>query len=758
MKKSKRINYFIIGLLLLNSFVINAQSVTKFIIKDSLSMTPLSYSSIKVYNKKRNSTTGGISDSLGVYSYKSNKIDSLIISASYVGFHPKSVKYIASDTTYIILLSPQKEFMDEILVKGKKALLEVMPDRTRLNINKTLESGKKIAETLRKLPFVVVTGDDILIKGKSNFRIFKDGVPSNLTIRDLRNMPSIMVKSIEIIYFPSSKYEGEVEQIINIITNKDDIYNGGTMWAGTGIRSGGIFNISTLGINTSSITPLKSSNFSFSISDDKITSNTQTEQFVNKNQYNQSVNSKSRSSDFNLGYSMAFQLPKSQSISLGIDSHFEPKVENADITTAPGAELRENKVTNHIWSLNLNANYSKIWKNKSAFYFSNLLQYGNSQYELNSQNESVSFYNQNKSKTLSYINQMDYSWNTFYGIAAEVGGAFILRHYSQNLNYQTGLLNDDLNYTQSIQGGYVSLTKKYQKIFLRIGTRVENTYNKSENDTSFNALNILPRALINYTLSKTSKISLSYSRRVQRPELRFLTKFRDVSNPLSLVYGNTKLQNELYDALSLNYTLSLGATNINLSAISTWGQNRISSIRTANDSQVLLTYFNVAKSSSYGLEYSINTSLLSDKLYIFSSGSLKEYKIEGWTFQNSGWLKSINLGFTFAPSDKVSIDIFGNMLSNNVALQVSAGNSFYMDCILNYRLSNNSTLTFRTQNPIIDKVETKYNTDATGIYISSLNHYQGRTIQVSYNHSFGRTKNAASRTKEIKVSDLKKEE
>lgn len=81
-------------------------------------------------------------------------------------------------------------------------------------------------EILRKVPMITVDEDEsIKVKGKSNFKIFMNGKPSNLITNNpsevLKSIPAGTLKNIEVITEPGVKYEAEgLAGIINIVTEK----------------------------------------------------------------------------------------------------------------------------------------------------------------------------------------------------------------------------------------------------------------------------------------------------------------------------------------------------------------------------------------------------------------------------------------------------------------------------------------------------------------------------------------------------------
>ncbi|KAA3625340.1 MAG: hypothetical protein DWQ02_21970, partial [Bacteroidetes bacterium] len=127
-----------------------------------------------------------------------------------------------------IQLEDNVNVLDEIVVRGEKAMVEIHPDKMVYNVENSVNaSGNNGLELLSKSPGVVVDMDNnILLQGKSGVQIYINGRPSRISGSDLTNMLEGMrsenIQSIEIITNPSSRYDAEgTGGIINIILKKN---------------------------------------------------------------------------------------------------------------------------------------------------------------------------------------------------------------------------------------------------------------------------------------------------------------------------------------------------------------------------------------------------------------------------------------------------------------------------------------------------------------------------------------------------------
>ena len=118
--------------------------------------------------------------------------------------------------------------MEEVVIKGEKAMVEVHPDKMVYNVSASVNAtGNNALELLSKSPGVLVDMDkNIVLQGKSGVMIYINGRPSRISGSDLTNMLEGMrsdnIESIEIISNPSSKYDAEgTGGVINIVMKKN---------------------------------------------------------------------------------------------------------------------------------------------------------------------------------------------------------------------------------------------------------------------------------------------------------------------------------------------------------------------------------------------------------------------------------------------------------------------------------------------------------------------------------------------------------
>lgn len=101
------------------------------------------------------------------------------------------------------------------------------------------------------------------------------------------------------------------------------------------------------------------------------------------------------------------------------------------------------------------------------------------------------------------------------------------------------------------QGSFDRL--KYTVGFALQPTKLDGKTPSRDVITHINNLNFVPSARLQYTISKTSNLSLNYRGQNNQPAFTQIQPIRDVSNPQYIVVGNANLKPEFMNMLSLQY-------------------------------------------------------------------------------------------------------------------------------------------------------------------------------------------------------------
>jgi outer membrane receptor protein involved in Fe transport len=134
--------------------------------------------------------------------------------------------------------------------------------------------------------------------------------------------------------------------------------------------------------------------------------------------------------------------------------------------------------------------------------------------------------------------------------------------YERNDNgtWKTDDRSNHFVYRENINAVYVSLNKKWKKWSGQVGLRVENTIAKGKqvtNDSGFtrNYTSLFPTMYLNYEASKNHAFTLSYGRRIERPNYQDLNPFIWFLDSLQYRQGNPYLLPQYANNIELRHTL-----------------------------------------------------------------------------------------------------------------------------------------------------------------------------------------------------------
>ncbi|WP_321332145.1 outer membrane beta-barrel family protein [uncultured Bacteroides sp.] len=123
-------------------------------------------------------------------------------------------------------------------------------------------------------------------------------------------------------------------------------------------------------------------------------------------------------------------------------------------------------------------------------------------------------------------------------------------------------LSHSFIYDENINAAYIQCDAKWNRLSLEAGLRLENTQisgrqsgEGAERDSSFssNYTRLFPTILLQYGLPSNSSLSVSYGRRIVRPNYGDLNPFIYIHDKYTYEQGNTKLKPEMSDNIELSY-------------------------------------------------------------------------------------------------------------------------------------------------------------------------------------------------------------
>lgn len=687
---------------------------------DSGTNQPVEFATIALTDATGKTIDGTIADAKGKFTISKIVDGKYTVSLSFIGYQTitQSVELEGKKNDInlsTIKLEEEAHQLNEVIVEGKKDLVEERVDRTIYNAeNDATTRGGDATDVLKRVPMLSVDLDgNVSMRGSTNITVLINNKPSTImanSVADaLKQIPSDQIKTVEVITSPSAKYDAEGSAgIINIITKKNTL-QGLTL----NVDAGAGFRGSNLGINGNyrkgkmgfSLGGFGRANYNVegAFDNSQLTTTTDENQVSTQRLSLQNANNRSQGifGNYNLGWD--YDINKKNSVAASIryglrnNNSFQDALtsrifENGNLLSS---SLRDVNTKDLSATVDMNFTYTRLFE-KPQREFSVLALYSRNDRNndftnaiLNSTTEEITqrIKNLNDGLNEEYTIQADYqtpiSDNQMFEVgvkeirrkalsdfsyftAAGADGEFVQDNgttRSNQLNYNQDVLSSYLSHTYSAKSGYSFKSGlRYEYTVIKAFTRTEDNIDIPEYGVivpSFNASKKL----------KKGTVKASYNRRIQRPSIQFLNPNIQNSNPLNVTIGNPSLNPEFTNNFELGYSTFFKGTSLNFTTFVRNSNNSIQSIRTPEErpegTAIVTRYDNIGQENAYGMSFFSNVSL--GKLSINGGGDVYYADLTNnvpnpeQNASNQGWVYS---GRLFGSYD----------LGNNWALQ---GFSFY---------------------------------------------------------------------------------
>jgi hypothetical protein len=539
----------------------------------------------------------------------------------------------------IIRVNDQIQNLSEVIVKGKKKLIERKVDRLVFNVENSISaSGGDAIDALKITPNLRLQNDKITMVGKSNMSIMIDDRLIELfgddLINFLRTIKSENIKSIEVITAPPAKYDAEGNSgIVNIKLKKakKDRISGNIMSSYTQAKYGS--NSIGGGLNYQKNKTTITSNIDYS--NGKIAP--YQEYTINYPNYTWFEKNKKikNSNDLNTRITLDHQITPKTSIGLEyIYNYNNPKyigINNSVITNSSinqidslivtPSNIVSNKKNN---SLNFHS-ISKLDTIGKTISFD--VDYFNFKSDLNNDFSSNSFYSNgqvipkrlNAANTLSNQNITVYSSKInvempLKWIDLSFGSKISFINNNSDIEYYNTInilpvfdptKSNRFNYKENTQALFLTGTKKLsEKLEIQLGLRAEATQTSGFSVTlnqlnKNNYIKIYPTFYLAYTKNENSTFSFTYNRRIDRPSYRELNPFRFYSTSYNYSEGNPFLQPYFSQNLDITNTYKNLSSTLFYS-YKTNGFDEVTFVSKNNNVQAVIPY-NFYKQNTVGI-------------------------------------------------------------------------------------------------------------------------------------------------------------
>ncbi|MCT4317484.1 TonB-dependent receptor [Elizabethkingia anophelis] len=672
----------------------------------------------------------------------------------------------------------------EIVLEGKKKLIERKIDRTIFNVeNSIFSTGADLAQVLAGTPMLSINDNSISIIGKSGVAVMINDKILNLSGTDLINylksLRSDDISKIEIITTPPAKYEAQGNSgMLNIILKK----NVKLGWSGTLSSS---YVQTTYSGNANNITLNYNSN--------KITSSLRLRQYDRPSKAlefidiiggNSILSSDNRKDMFKgIGANLSFDYKLNQKSNIGVvydigKSHINMDIDNQSIyktnnvkdSTLTTFSHQKKPIKTHslygYYDYKIDSSGKKL--SIGVNYFSN-----NPDAEVYFQTETNNNPSIHKIKNTSNLDYkivsgqadlyLPYKWATI-----ETGLKFT--RFSNNSNvqyfrYQNGdyaIDNSKSNifeYKENNAATYISVSKDFGKKWaMKVGLRYEYStiggYSETINERNENNYsNFFPTAYLAYKSNENNTFSINYSKRINRPNFSALNPFRWYSNPYSFYTGNPFL------SPSYNHNLEFSYLYKSKLSVTLYGQkfiNGYGKITTLKEGIKEVNYKNYLTQYDLGLNMSLYTNPTKwweNNINLISFYSTSESSIPEVVPQK-GFSIYYTINNTFTLNKKKSILFLLNFFHNLPSRQ---GNTYSehissLSTGLRFSLMEKKMRINMMMEDILKGTQSKgklFYDNFTQFYN---NYYDGRRFTLSVTYTFG-NKNVKANNKQILLEE-----
>ncbi|MFP9099597.1 TonB-dependent receptor domain-containing protein [Flavobacterium sp. RHBU_24] len=560
------------------------------------SKQPLEFTNVIIQTPENVTVTGGLTDANGEFSLDV-KPGTYNIKFDFISFKPQVITGRQINTSVnlgLITLAPDATVLNAVEITAERSTVEIKLDKRVYSVgNDMMVRGGTVSDVLDNVPSLSVDAEgNVALRGNQSVTILIDGRPSTLAGSNvaevLRLLPADSVDKVEVITNPSARYDAEGGGgIVNIILKKGKA-NGfnGSIIATTGdpanhglstnlnYRSTNFNLFSNLGYNYRNNPGNSFTNSRYLDENDNTTS------YTNERRTNERLR-KGYNASLGLEWFIDSTFTWTNSLSIRRNLGDNPSktfYDNYDadrnfLSTRYRYSLEDDEESN----VNYSTSFIKKFNNKGhqvkvdASVSSSLEEENTNITDeiVNTSDTSNNSYqrtsnDENDTRTLL---QADYELPVGEGGKFEAGyrGSFATTETDARTETLEGTdwVNDpnytnNLEYKEKVNALYTQYGNKAGKFSYMAGLRWEdsnidvNLINVGNyNNKRYN--NFFPSAFLGYEINDGSNLTLSYSRRINRPRGRFLNPFAGLQSNINIFRGNPDLNPSKTHAIDLGY-------------------------------------------------------------------------------------------------------------------------------------------------------------------------------------------------------------
>ena len=733
---------------------------------------------------------GTTTDDLGNFTLENVEHGNYTLHFSFIGFQSQTKQIHLTSPVFLgaIVLLESSEMLDQAVITLKRPTIQKSPGRLVFNVENTSVASGSVLDVLRKTPGVVVSQQGVSVKNNSpviyvnNKRVY---LSSKETLSLLESTNGSLIKSVEVITNPSSKYDADATTVLNINTTRAVAV--GYKGSASGVYQQAVYakyNLATAhfykndwlnAYGSYSYSPRKEfkedeNNTRFFAPDETTTSGYRDSYFtrVTKSNAHQAnvVLDLTANEQHSFGVSArVFVSPnkrfENQALSLNTNRQREL---DSTFTTASGSTRNTSNIAlnaSHTFSL-ANSETQLVTQANYITYSADRAQDVETNYFLPSgqQLRNNNFTTTGNQASTIFTGQIDLS-------APLVSGALdwglkisdIKTSSAQDFFDQTEQgavlnpsLSDDFQYQENIFAAYFNITRDWEQWSLDLGLRAEQTEVRATSKNLGEVNNqyyfeLFPKMSLLYAANENNSFGLSYSRSIARPNYESLNPFRYFINENNYTDGNPNLVPEI----DSKYTFSYTHNNTWFLEAYYWHiKNPLEELRFQNNTTRALQNLetNLIKGYQYSLDITYAKSVTSWwYLQVVTSGFfienefLAQQSAQQTALANTyGFYGQIYSGLVLSEQANITSDVTALYISNLIFGSYTYKNQFNLSASVRKKIwDKKASITLG-----VDDIFNTNNIPVVSRYANQDNGYFARTesrlFRVGFTYNFGNSK------------------
>ncbi len=787
---------------------------------DAASEERLQYVNVAILNPKDSSMVSGVTtDEKGKFLLKNIKPGKYIVKLSFVGYKDNIREFsVKAGNNHLgtIKLKTASEILDVAEIVAERQMMEYKLDRRVVNVDKNIVSaGGSASDVLENVPSVEVDEDGaVSLRGNSNVKILIDGKPSELLGNDiasvLAQIPASTIENIEVITNPSAKYDPEgMSGIINIkLKEKGNFGLSGSVNVSAGTATDKFMPRA----NGSASVSYSTKKFGFSASVDgrydergRRADNIKILFPTDYDPAGAFMRSKRDGSE--TGYS--------EGVRLGFDWYINPKTSLTLSYNGRGHSTINDKNTIHNVNLLDSLSHRSLDQITDGTHGGQFHTFSlNFQKKFNKPNQELMIdanwnmgrFDHESTQYIDYLNDAldnDFDFDKKDVSSSNDNRAVVNINYSHpfsenlrmeagyNLNYSKR--NSDYEYyfngnsVMDAQSSYLFSSEEYiNALYATFGysfgkwsgqaglraeqvtsnatkTPFDNTttsITESYNQFDKNYFSLYPTLHLSYQITPTQSAQLSYSRRINRPNMFTMMPNVDLSNPEHIRFGNPDIDPEYTNAVELGYSHIFKTTTLFASLYYRQTNDRISwfnflwteenarlygfdwVLEVAGDEvdkgKLAMTSLNIDKSRNYGLELIIDQQITKWWKVNLSANFFGSYTdastINEREISSFNWDAKINSNMNLPK--QWTIQLSARYAAPSLTIQGERAYFFFSDIAVRKQISKKATIALRFSD--LFRTMKRQNNTYTDDYIQyQFSRPYRRAVILNFSYRFG---------------------